>query len=61
MRKVNPHLIPLRQWIATVKFNDGSRITTSIYGRNCSEAELQYVREHTGVVAVVVHQECGIR
>ena len=58
MRRINPHLIPDRHWIATVTYSDGRKITTSIYGRNCTEAENRYVREHPNVRSIVVHQEC---
>lgn len=56
-RKINEHLIPLRAWVATVKRADGSRITTTIYGRNCSQAELDYRQANQGTQSVVVHQE----
>lgn len=60
-RRINEHLIPDRRWTATVTRADGFRFTTTIYGRNCSEAELRYLEEHPGTRAVVVHAEQGIR
>ena len=52
---------PDRRWTADVKFNDGTRITTTIYGRNCSEAELKYCKEHPNVRSVIVRAEQWIR
>jgi hypothetical protein len=57
--------VPDRTWIATVTFQDGTRITAALHGPNCSEAELRYAREHAstngGVRAIIVHQESWIR
>jgi len=56
-----PALVPDRRWIATVTFTDGERITgritTTIYGPNCSEAERRYLQEHRDVRSVVVQHE----
>ena len=54
-------LIPARRWTATIKQVDGTKITTTIYGPNCSQAELDYLKAHPGTQAVVVHSEQWIR
>lgn len=39
MRRRNNYIIPERPFVATVTFDDGTDITTTIYARNATEAE----------------------
>jgi hypothetical protein len=51
----------VRAWVVTVKFKDdpaGYRtMTTRVYGSNPTDAEMNYLREHPDVSAVVFHHE----
>lgn len=57
-RHINEYLIPDRHWIATITYQDGRKITASLYGRNCTDAEDRYRRDHPEVRVIIVHQEC---
>lgn len=58
--RVNPHLIPDRRYTASVTLADGTALTTTVYGKNPTDAESRYAAEHPGAT-VVVRSEQGIR
>jgi hypothetical protein len=47
----------VRSWVADVKLEGHGRLTTTIYGSNPTEAEQTYLREHPGVLSLVIRQE----
>jgi hypothetical protein len=53
VRRINPHLVPLRAFVATVTTKDGRTFTTTAHGRTPDDAERQAEAEHDAARAVV--------